>query len=32
MVQVDLNNVYVNIGANNCSEKSWTSKKQCDFR
>ena len=26
MVQVKLNNVYINIGANNGSEKLWTKK------
>jgi len=31
MVQVELNNMYINIGANNGSEK-LTKKKHCDFR
>jgi len=31
MIQVKLNNMYVNTGANNGSEKLWT-KKHCDFR
>jgi len=30
MVQVKLHNMYINIGANNASEKSWT-KKHYDF-
>jgi len=31
MVQVELNNTYINIGANTGSEKLWT-KTHCDFR
>jgi len=31
MVQVELNNMYINIGANNGSEGLWT-KKHCDSR
>jgi len=31
MIQVELNNMYINIGANNGSEKLWT-KKHYDFR
>jgi len=31
MVQVELNNMYVNIGANNCSEKLWIKKKHWDL-
>jgi len=31
MVQVELNDMYINIGANNGSEKSLK-KKHCDFR
>jgi len=27
-----MNNMYMNIGANNGSEKLWTKKKHCDFR
>jgi hypothetical protein len=29
---VELNNMYINIDANNGSEKLWTEKKHCDFR
>ena len=32
MVQVELNNMYINTGANNGSEKLWTKKKHRDFR
>jgi len=32
MLQVELNNVSINIGANNSSEVLWTNKKHCDFR
>jgi len=32
MIQVELNNMYINIGANNGSGKLWTKKKHCDFR
>jgi len=36
MVQVELNDMYINIGANNGSEKLWTNKKNtatcpCDY-
>ena len=31
MVQVELNNMYINIGANSGSEKLWT-ENRCDFR
>jgi len=30
MVQVELNNMYINIGANRSSEKLWT-KRHCDL-
>jgi len=32
MVQMKPNNLYINIGANNCSEKLQTKQKHCDFR
>jgi len=32
MVQVELNNMYIDIGANNDSEKLWTRKKHGDTR
>ena len=32
MVQVELNKMYINIDANNGSEKLWTNEKRCDFR
>jgi len=31
VVQVELNNMYIDIGTNNGSEKLWT-KQHCDFR
>jgi len=31
MTQVELNNMYINIGANNGSEKLWT-EKHCELR
>jgi hypothetical protein len=32
MVQVELNNMYINIVTNGGSEKLWTQKKYYDFR
>jgi hypothetical protein len=32
MVQMEMNNMYLNIGANKGSEKLSTKKKHCDFR
>jgi len=32
VVQVEMNNMYVNIGANKGSRKLWTKKQHCDFR
>ena len=32
MVQVEVNNMCINIGANNGSEKYEQKKKHCDFR
>ena len=32
MVHVELNNMYINIGATNGSEKNMNKKKHCDFR
>jgi hypothetical protein len=31
MVQVELNNLYINIDANNASEKLWTKKNTATF-